>query len=416
MKRTLKKVIALVMSAAIVSSFGFAASAKTFPDVPTTHWAYDTINTLTEQGIFKGYTDGSFRPDGMITHEEFTTAVINYVCDKLGQEVEPVGEDYEQYVTDDKGDERYWSNHWTAWAQPYLNKAVELGIIGTTGEYTEQIRGYYTNAFPKGYAPKTYYPDGTSSEAFDPREELNFGDSMQGVERDILNDTPITREEAARLITRAVFITEPELGEKLNSYPINDTDVFWGALLVVPDWCWVSPDYRTDVAALYYTGIVEGDESYLFNPQDNLTRAEASAIMNKLTNKELRRNIVDAKNEMGETLRQTEYEARNIRYGDLYGSQSSAIYNVREIDCPDGLMNFLIEYITAYEMAEGWWSDNDYNKLCDTVANIEDVVETGSCTRLSIEGEPIYYSHYLPMLQSLKDKIDSGTIMAIPYC
>ncbi len=78
-------------------------------------------------------------------------------------------------------------------------------------------------------------------------------------------------------------------------------------------------------------------------------------------------------------------------------------------------MNFLIEYITAYEMAEGWWSDNDYNKLCDTVANIEDVVETGSCTRLSIEGEPIYYSHYLPMLQSLKDKIDSGTIMTIPY-
>ncbi len=404
MKKMIKRVAALVMVAAMTSSFGFTASAKTFPDVPTTHWAYDTINKLTDEGIFKGYTDGTFRPDGMITHEEFTTAVINYVCGKLGQEITPVGEDYEQYVTDDKKDSRYWNNHWTAWAQPYLNKAVELGIIGTTGEYTEQIRGYYTKAF-----------SGCADPNYDGRTLLKFGDSMKGVERDILNDTPITREEAARLIARAVFITEPEFGASLQSYPVTNSDVIWGALSFILDWCWISPDYRTDVAALYYAGIVEGNESYLFNPQDNLTRAEAATMMNKLTNKEIRRNINDAKSEIRDIIDGAEYEARNVRYGDLYGSQSTAIYNARTIDYSDELMNFLIEYITACEMAEGWWDEYDYNKLCDTITNIENVIDNGECTRVSINNEPIYYSHYLPMLQSLKDKIDNGTIMVIPY-
>ena len=110
------------MASAMIPSFGFTASAKAFPEVPTSHWAYNTINVLTEQCIFKGYTDGTLRHDGMITHEEFTTAVVNYVCGKLGQEVEPVGDGYEQYVTDDKSDTRYYANHWTAWAQPYLGQ------------------------------------------------------------------------------------------------------------------------------------------------------------------------------------------------------------------------------------------------------------------------------------------------------
>ena len=167
MKKITKRIAAIIASAAMISSFGITVSAKTFPDVPTTHWAYATINSVTDEGIFKGMTDGTFHPDDIITHEEFTTAIINYVCAKLGQGTMPVSQDYEQYITDDKTDNRYWNNRWVSWAQPSLNKAVELGIIGTSGTYTDELKEYYEEAVPKR---KTTYSSGETEMVYNDEE------------------------------------------------------------------------------------------------------------------------------------------------------------------------------------------------------------------------------------------------------
>ncbi len=47
-----------------------------FPDVPENHWAYEYVEGLREQGILKGYEDGYFRGDRMMTRYEFATMLF----------------------------------------------------------------------------------------------------------------------------------------------------------------------------------------------------------------------------------------------------------------------------------------------------------------------------------------------------
>ena len=45
-----------------------------FVDVPAEHWACDAVNAASAQGLFGGYADGTFRPEGMLSRAE--TAVV----------------------------------------------------------------------------------------------------------------------------------------------------------------------------------------------------------------------------------------------------------------------------------------------------------------------------------------------------
>lgn len=49
----------------------FMGSAYAFSDVPETHWAYEQIQTMSEQGMIAGYPDGSFAPNGTLSRAEF---------------------------------------------------------------------------------------------------------------------------------------------------------------------------------------------------------------------------------------------------------------------------------------------------------------------------------------------------------
>ncbi|WP_339258344.1 S-layer homology domain-containing protein [Paenibacillus sp. FSL R5-0713] len=51
-----------------------AAQATTkFKDVPATHWASSAINSAVEQGYFKGYADGTFKPSSPVTKAEMAS-------------------------------------------------------------------------------------------------------------------------------------------------------------------------------------------------------------------------------------------------------------------------------------------------------------------------------------------------------
>ncbi len=267
MKKIIKKIVSIVTAMAMVSSYAYVASAKSFPDVSTSHWAYDTINKLTDSGVFSGYDDGLFRPDNTITHEEFTTAVVTYVCDKLGQTVTPVSSDYVQVTTDDVNDPQFWTNRWATWAQPYLNKAVELGIIGDSND---TIRKDYDVAMQN-------------------KEDLPGVESpMQDAVRNVQVNVPITREEAARIVTRALFLTEPEIIEEDLESANPAARLTYGRPDFLPDWNDVFSAYRYDVLAMYYAGIMQGNEIYMFKPQNNLARSEATMLILKLTDSSLR--------------------------------------------------------------------------------------------------------------------------------
>lgn len=52
------------------------APASSFSDVPSTHWAASYIRLAAQNGWMTGYSDGTFRPNGIITYEEGASAVL----------------------------------------------------------------------------------------------------------------------------------------------------------------------------------------------------------------------------------------------------------------------------------------------------------------------------------------------------
>ena len=229
---------------------------------------------------------------------------------------------------------------------------------------------------------------------------------MQDLARDIAVNTPITREEAARLTTRALLITEPDLKPVLASAnPIYlDRYVMNSICSLAPDWFYITPEYRQDVVAEYFAGIMQGDENYLFNPQKNLTRAEAATIMRKLANKDERRNTDNLSFEMWDIIEQANTESSLLVNGR----------SDRDIEIPEGLMKFMIE-----EWIKNWWyetsRDANYARLCKTIGFAEEYITTGDCPNGEmIRSHPDYYIHYLPILKEVKEDYDAGLLDYAP--
>ena len=47
-----------------------------FTDIDDTYWAKEYVYALVEKGVLNGYEDGTFRPEGTITREEFITMMV----------------------------------------------------------------------------------------------------------------------------------------------------------------------------------------------------------------------------------------------------------------------------------------------------------------------------------------------------
>ena len=58
-----------------------------FSDVPETHWAYQYVEGLREQGYLEGYPDGEFKGDRTMTRYEY--AAITYRALQNGAPVDP---------------------------------------------------------------------------------------------------------------------------------------------------------------------------------------------------------------------------------------------------------------------------------------------------------------------------------------
>ena len=72
-----KIVISIVFVFALMSVC--LAATFTFKDMDSSHWAYEDICKMVDQGLLKGYEDGSFKPEKEVTREEFAQMVYNVV-------------------------------------------------------------------------------------------------------------------------------------------------------------------------------------------------------------------------------------------------------------------------------------------------------------------------------------------------
>ena len=69
-KKLASAMIILTLSATAVA---FPAEAKTFSDVPQSHWAYSVIDEASDDGIMNGKAAGVFAPNATLTRAEYAT-------------------------------------------------------------------------------------------------------------------------------------------------------------------------------------------------------------------------------------------------------------------------------------------------------------------------------------------------------
>jgi len=75
MRRFLSIVLAVVMLLAVCSPV-LTADAAGFKDVAASYWAYDQITALAAKKVVAGYADGTFKPEGLVTREEFAKMIV----------------------------------------------------------------------------------------------------------------------------------------------------------------------------------------------------------------------------------------------------------------------------------------------------------------------------------------------------
>lgn len=73
MRKSIKN---LVLSLTVIVLMAGSAMAKSYPDLPSTHWAYKQVQALTDEEVLVGYPDGNFKPDETATRAEFAAMVV----------------------------------------------------------------------------------------------------------------------------------------------------------------------------------------------------------------------------------------------------------------------------------------------------------------------------------------------------
>ncbi len=93
-------------------------SKATFKDVPSKHWAYGFIETVSKAGFVTGY-QGKYRPDDKITRQEMAV-IIMLISSKYGYP----GDGSTSYLG------RYKDNNLVSeWAMPGVSDAAKFGYI-----------------------------------------------------------------------------------------------------------------------------------------------------------------------------------------------------------------------------------------------------------------------------------------------
>ena len=192
-----------------------------FPDVPSTHWAYEAIQTGVERGYIKGFPDGTFRPNDPVTAAQFIKMAF-------------------MSLTDD-------SRGFVFWSEKYLNMVPDwrrARLVQDTANF-EDGTPWYKN-----------YIETAKNNAF-------IHDEFDG-----RFDEPITREQAAKFISKLDTI--------FRGHHVREYSMLAGAQLF-KDFDQVDFYLQEYVGDVALRGIMIGNNGY-FNPKGKITRAEAAKI------------------------------------------------------------------------------------------------------------------------------------------
>ncbi|MFJ6209532.1 S-layer homology domain-containing protein [Lysinibacillus sp. NPDC092081] len=74
----MKKLVCALLLPLLVVATGFTVQAAGFKDVPEDHYAYEAIMWAEEYDIVNGYADGTFKPNAIITEQQFAKLLANF--------------------------------------------------------------------------------------------------------------------------------------------------------------------------------------------------------------------------------------------------------------------------------------------------------------------------------------------------
>lgn len=228
------------------------------------HWAEKDIKAAWVNGLVGGKGDGIFAPDSEVTRGEFLKMAMN------AAQIPAHGYRKGECLEITAGD----------WCCHYLQGALDKGLIPIEMIGTETAREIRKLADATEEKPDIY--------------------------ADILDYTcgykynrPISREEmtviAMNCFNYAIKITGSNPVKTHDGTTVSDSDV--------SDWC------RSAVNEAYSYGIVTGADDGRFYPQNNLTRAQAVMVINRIADKLL--EVEAAEGSMTDGAEAEENEAEN---------------------------------------------------------------------------------------------------------
>lgn len=105
-----RRIIIFLFAMLLILANLSAAFAITFSDLSETHWAYNNVMNLAEQGIINGYENGTYQPERAVSRGEFIKLVMTALYG---------------------GNEYFEVNNFNFghWATPYAIEAARLGYL-----------------------------------------------------------------------------------------------------------------------------------------------------------------------------------------------------------------------------------------------------------------------------------------------
>lgn len=229
--KTPRKLTAFVLMGALAATSVSAipASAQTFSDVPSNHWAYKVISEISDQKVMVGWGNGIFAPESTLTRAEYTGILYNLAPDKASG-------DYETSLSD--VDPARWYAQAAEWG-------VSNGIISEIdGEFqpnepaSRELMANMTYMFIFWYYPSTidfenfeagYADQDQISSSFEPAVNVLTSNGLlagRGNNRFEPQGT-LTRAEAAAMASRLIALAEEQDTEDPNDPeqpPVEDPD------------------------------------------------------------------------------------------------------------------------------------------------------------------------------------------------
>lgn len=247
MKKSTKSFFAMLSCVVLLMT----SVASAFTDLPSSHWAYDNINKMYNGEIIAGFEDGTFRPDDLVTREQFITIFVKAL------NIEPLEVVYE---FEDVEDNR--------WSKPYIDMAFAYLPFETI-----EGKNYFRPAEPVTREDVAYaltssdgVPDYTSLDRFIDKDEISEDKKRYVsvvVGQGIMNGNPdgtfkpkngLTRAELATVICNAAKLANIEIDFPKFNGDILDLGKDWSKykfaysnkdkIVDVDEWGWYTASTR----------------------------------------------------------------------------------------------------------------------------------------------------------------------------